>query len=31
MIEKPTINTDRRIPPGRGWLALSPVIVFLLL
>lgn len=31
MIEKPTIDTDRRIPPGRGWLALSPVIVFLFL
>ena len=24
-------NTDRRVAPGRGWLALSPVIVFLLL
>ncbi|MDE5953605.1 MAG: Na+/H+ antiporter NhaC family protein, partial [Duncaniella sp.] len=31
MIEKPTFDTDRRIPPGRGWLALSPVIVFLFL
>ena len=25
------IDTDRRIPAGQGWLALSPVIVFLLL
>lgn len=25
------VDTDRRVPAGRGWLALSPVIVFLLL
>ena len=24
-------NTDRRVAPGRGWLALSPGIVCLLL
>ena len=26
-----TIDTDRRVAAGKGWLALSPVIVFLLL
>lgn len=31
MIETPTIDTDRRIPAPKGWLALSPVILFLLL
>lgn len=31
MIERPTIDTDRRIAASRGWLALSPVAVFLLL
>ncbi|MCM1076289.1 MAG: Na+/H+ antiporter NhaC family protein [Bacteroides sp.] len=31
MIQQPTIDTDRRIPPAKGWLALSPVAVFLLL
>lgn len=31
MIERPTIDTDRRIAASKGWLALSPVAVFLLL
>lgn len=31
MIETPTIDTDRRIPAAKGWLALSPIILFLLL
>lgn len=31
MIEQPVIDTERRVAPSKGWLALSPVIVFLLL
>lgn len=31
MIERPTIDTERRIPTVKGLLALSPVAVFLLL
>lgn len=31
MHQQMPIDTDRRIPAGQGWLALSPVIVFLLL